>query len=132
MPGGSAVPAAALAATAAAVTLTPAATATAVSTPTAAGRARVAGTDSGQILGRLAFDIGVGGETQADPATLLVNLHRGDVDLVALVEDVLDRPDPLAGLHVGDVKQAVGALGELDEGAEVGRLHDLALEAVSH
>ena len=35
-------------------------------------------------------------------------------------------PDPLARLHVGDVKQAVGALAELDEGAEVGGLDHLA------
>ena len=46
--------------------------------------------------------------------------------LVAAVDDVLHRVHPLTGLDVGDVQQAVGALGELDEGAEGGRLDDLA------
>ena len=39
--------------------------------------------------------------------------------------------DALAGRDVGDVQQAVGALGELDEGAERGRLDDLAGELVA-
>ena len=89
-------------------------------------RARVAGADAASSSGALARDVGVVGEPQADPAALLVDLDHGDVDLVALVEDVLDRVDPLARLHVGDVQQAVGALGQLDEGAEGGRLDDLA------
>ena len=46
-------------------------------------------------------------------------------------EHVLDRVDPLAGLDVRDVQQAVGALRQLDEGAEGGRLDDLALELVA-
>jgi hypothetical protein len=52
-------------------------------------------------------------------------------DLVALVEHVLDGVDPLAGRHVGDVQEAVGALRELDKRAEGGRLDDLALERVA-
>ena len=51
--------------------------------------------------------------------------------LVAAVDDVLDRLDALAGLEVRDVQQAVGALGELDERAEGGRLDDLAGELVA-
>ena len=39
--------------------------------------------------------------------------------------------DALAGRDVGDVQQAVGALGELDEGAERRRLDDLAGELVA-
>ena len=73
----------------------------------------------------LALDGGVVGEAQADAAALLVDLDHGDVDLVARLEDVVDRVDPLARLDVGDVQQAVGALGQLDEGAEGGRLDDL-------
>ena len=47
-----------------------------------------------KLLGRLALDVGVVGEPQADPAALLVDLDHRDVDLVALVEDVLDRARP--------------------------------------
>ena len=74
---------------------------------------------------RFALDRGVVGEAQADPAALAVDLDHGDVDLLAGGEHVVDRVDPLAGLDVGDVQQAVGALDQLDEGAEGGRLHDL-------
>ena len=49
-----------------------------------------------------------------------------DVDLVALVQHVLDGLDALAGRDVRDVQQAVGALRQLDEGAERRRLDDLA------
>ena len=45
-------------------------------------------------------------------------------------EHVLDRADPLAGLDVRDVQQAVGALDQLDEGAERGRLDDLGVREV--
>src|SRR5262249_60086059 len=81
----------------------PAATAAVAATARWTG---VAGPDSRELLGRLALDVGVVGEAQADPAALLVDLDDGDVDLVALVEDVLDRADPLARFHVGDVEQA--------------------------
>src|SRR6185437_15504584 len=122
-------PAAAVALPAAptAVTLAPAPVAAATTTvTTTARRSGVAGADAGKLLGRLALDVGVAGEPQADPAPLLVDLDDGHVDLVALVEDILDCADPLARLHVGDVKQAVRALAELDEGAEVGGLDHLA------
>src|SRR5215207_7926314 len=124
-----AVPAAAVALPPAspAVALAPASSAAV----TAPGRPRVAGADAGELLRRLALDVRIVREAQPDPAALLVDLDRGDLDLVALVEDVLDGADPLAGLHVRDVKQAVGALGELDEGAEVGGLHHFALELVA-
>ena len=93
----------------------------------AAAHRRVAGAELLQLLGALAGDRRVVGEAQADPAPLLVDLGDGDVDLVALGEHVLDRVDPLAGLHVRDVQQAVGALDQLDEGAERGRLDDLGV-----
>ena len=85
-----------------------------------------AGADRGELLDGLARDRRVVGEAQADAAALAVDLDHADVDLVALVEDVLDRVDALAGRDVGDVQQAVGALGQLDEGAERRRLDDLA------
>ena len=75
--------------------------------------------------------VGVVGQAQADAAALAVDLDHADLDLVAAVEDVLDRVDALAGRDVGDVQQAVGALGQLDEGAERGRLDDLARERVA-
>ena len=113
----------------------PLAVATAAATAVAAvAAAAAAAASSGrrcrrslQLLGRLARDRRVVGEAQADPAALAVDLDHGDVDLVARREHVLDRVDPLAGLHVRDVQQAVGALDQLDEGAEGGRLDDLGL-----
>ena len=80
---------------------------------------------------RLAGDLRVVGETQADPAALAVDLDHGHVDLVALGEDVLDGVDPLARLDRRDVQEAVGALDQLDERAEGRRLDDLALERVA-
>src|SRR5262249_41380217 len=132
MRGGSAASAAVTLATAAtAVTLAPAPAAAAITAAATAGRSGIPSAHAGQLLGRLALDVGIVGEPQPDPATLLFHLDGGDVALVALIQDVLDRADPLARLHVRDVKQAVRALGQLDERPEVGRLHDLALEAIA-
>src|SRR3954470_19745862 len=86
------------------------------------------GSQRGQLLDRLARDVGVLGQAQADAPALAVDLDHAHGDLVALVEHVLDGVDPLTGRHVGDVQQAVGALGQLDEGAEGRRLDDLAGE----
>src|SRR4051812_35406496 len=108
------------AAAAPAVAVTVAPTATAVPAATAAAAA-----DRGQLLDGLAGDLGILGEAQADAAALAVDLDHADGDLVALVEDVLDVLDALAGRDVADVQQAVGALRQLDEGAERGRLDDL-------
>src|SRR5215203_3475080 len=90
-----------------------------------------AGADRRQLLDGLAGDLGVLGQAQPDAAALAVDLDDADLDLVALVEHLLDRRRPLAGRDVRDVQQAVGALCELDEGAERGRLHDLARELVA-
>src|SRR3954454_24541208 len=81
--------------------------------------------DRDELVLRLADDLGILGQAQADAAALAVDLDHADVDLVTLVEHVLDGVDALAGRHVGDVQQAVGALGELDERAERRRLDDL-------
>src|SRR5947207_4553858 len=64
-------------------------------------------------------------ELEADPAALLVDLLDDDVERVAARDHVLDVADP-ARADVGDVQEPVRALLQLDEGAEVGRLHDLA------
>src|SRR3954468_12637920 len=85
-----------------------------------------AGADRGELLLGLAGDVRVIGEAQADTAALAVDLDHADRHLVALVEHLLDRRRALARGDVRDVQQAVGALGELDEGAERGRLDDLA------
>jgi len=79
----------------------------------------------------LVVERGDGGGTAAQAATLTVDLDHDHADLVPLVEDLLDRRDPLARGHIGDVQQAVGSLGELDEGAERGRLDHLAGELVA-
>src|SRR5436305_8843429 len=64
-------------------------------------------------------------QLQADPATRLVDLLDEHVEHVAAVDHVLDVADA-ARADVRDVEQAVGALLELDEGAELRRLDDLA------
>src|SRR3954469_16870633 len=93
----------------------------------AAGAAAVAaGAHRGELLLGLAGDVPVVGEAQADAAALAVDLDHADGHLVALVEHFLDRRRALARGDVRDVQQAVGALRELDERAEGGRLHDLA------
>src|SRR5690242_16614730 len=69
-------------------------------------------------------------ELQADPAAGLVDLLHDDVDDVAAAHHVLDVGDT-ARADVRDVEQSVGALLQLDEGAELGRLHDLAGERVA-
>src|SRR5215204_2266156 len=119
-----AVAVAAVAARPAAVAARPVAAAAAVPAAAAADRR--------QLLLGLADDVGVLGEAQADAAALLVDLDDADGDLVALVEHLLDRRDPLAGRDVRDVQQAVGALGELHERAERRRLDHLrGLELVA-
>src|SRR5207302_5090122 len=69
-------------------------------------------------------------ELEAYPAAGLVDLLHDDVDDVAAAHHVLDVRDP-ARADVRDVQQPVGALLQLDEGAELGRLHDLAGERVA-
>ena len=66
-----------------------------------------------------------GDQLQADPPAGLVDLLDDHVEHVAALDHVLDVADP-ARAHVRDVEQAVGALLQLDERAELGRLHDLA------
>jgi hypothetical protein len=67
----------------------------------------------------------LGDELEADPAASLVDLGHLHVEDVAATDHVFDVGDP-AGPHVRDVQKAVGALLQLDEGTEVGRLDDLA------
>src|SRR5215212_3890836 len=60
-------------------------------------------------------------------AVLLVYLEDPHLDAVALAHDVLDTLDALfSGGEAGDVNKAVPSRRELDEGAEVGGLDDLA------
>src|SRR5436190_11884327 len=92
-----------------------------------ATRATAVAADRRQLLDGLALDLRVVGEAQADAAALAVDLDHTDADLVALVEDVLDRVHALARRHVGDVQEAVGALGQLDERAERRGLDDLGV-----
>ena len=62
----------------------------------AAARPAVARRRRGELLDRLAGDVGVVGEAQPDAAALAVDLDHAHLDLVALVEHVLDRVDALA------------------------------------
>src|SRR5205807_4147390 len=88
--------------------------------------ATAAGPHAGELLDGLAGDIGVVREPQADAPALAVDLDDAHGDLVPFVEDVLDALYALAGRVAGAVQQTVGALRELDEGAEGGRLDYLA------
>src|SRR4051812_40942429 len=85
------------------------ATAPAAAAAVAAAHRRVAGADRRELLGRLAGDVRVVGEAQADAAALAVDLDHPHRDLVALVEDLLDSGGPLARRGVGDVQPALGA-----------------------
>src|SRR4051812_35005619 len=67
----------------------------------------------------------LGDELEADAPPCLVDLLHDDVEDVAALHHVLDVRDP-TGPDVRDVEQAVGALLELDERTELGRLDDLA------
>jgi hypothetical protein len=67
----------------------------------------------------------LGDQLEADATAVLVDLLHEHVDNVAAAHHVLDVRHT-AGAHVRDVEQAVGALLQLDEGAELGRLDDLA------
>src|SRR5215468_7178118 len=69
-------------------------------------------------------------QLEADPAALLVDLLNDDVQDISAVDHVLD-PGDSAGADVRDVQQPVGALLELDERAEVGRLDDLSRVGVA-
>src|SRR5690242_5356475 len=69
-------------------------------------------------------------ELEADPAAGLVDLLHDDVHDVAAAHHVLDVRDP-ARADVRDVQKPVGSLLQLDERAELGRLHDLAGECVA-
>src|SRR5581483_10236600 len=70
-------------------------------------------------------------ELEADPAPGLVDLLDDDVDDVAAAHHVLDVRDA-TGADVRDVEETVGPLLQLDEGAELRRLHDLARVGVAH
>src|SRR4051812_3526774 len=103
----------------------PLATTSAATIAAVAAATATTGADRSQLLRGLAGDRGIVGEAQADATALAVDLDHGDVDLLTGGEHVIDRVDTLARLDVGDVQQAVGALDQLDEGAEGGRLDDL-------
>src|SRR5581483_5115570 len=102
-----------------------------VAAPAAAAHGRIARAELAQLGGRLALDRRVVRQPQADAPALRIHLDHGHLELVARLEHVLDRADPLAGLHVRDVEEPVGALGELDERAEGGGLDYLAPEPVA-
>src|SRR5439155_17455146 len=75
---------------------------------------------SARRLGRVTF------EAEADLA-LLVDVVDADGHVVAEVEHVLDPLDPLALADLGDVEQAIATWEDVNEGAELGDVHDLAL-----
>src|SRR5262245_1574323 len=73
----------------------------------------------------------LGDQLETDPAAGLVDLLHDDVDDVPALHDVLDVADA-ARTDVRHVQQAVGALLELDERAQLRRLDDLAGVGVAH
>src|SRR4029077_7015086 len=91
----------------------------------------VGGREARKLVDSLAGDLRVVRQAKADAAALTVDFDHSHCQLVALVEDLLDCRDPATRGDVGDMQQAVRALGELDESAERGRLDDLAGELVA-
>ena len=65
-------------------------------------------------------------DAQGELLVLLVDLQHDGLDLVALLEHLARVLDLLGPGDVGDVHQAVDALLDLDEDAEVGDVADLA------
>ena len=65
-------------------------------------------------------------EAEADPALVLVDGEDLHVDLLSLLQHLGRMVDPPRPGHVGDVDQAVDAVLQLDEGAEVRQVADLA------
>src|SRR5205085_1356648 len=96
------------------------------SSSSAADPAAIQNPSADELVDRLAGDLWIVGQAQADAPALAVDLDHADADLVAFAEHVLHAVDAPAGRDVGDVQQTVGALGELHEGAESGRLDHLA------
>src|SRR3954470_17583603 len=79
-------------------------------------------------LGRdLSAVLRLGDELESDAAALGVDLGHLDRDDVAAGEHLVDGVDTHAGRDPRGVQEAVGALAELHEGAELGRLDDLAV-----
>src|SRR5215211_849159 len=123
-PAGSIAPLAAMVPTAA-VAAPPVAAARAAASPisapataaVAAAAAAVTGADARELVRRLAGDLGVVGEAQADAAPLLVDLDHPHRELVAPAQHLLDRLGPPPGRDVRDVQEAValGARLRVDE-----------------
>ena len=82
------------------------------------------------VLGELLPRVGLALlEAEGDAATLLVDVEHHDLDFLAGVHD-LRRVDVLVGpVHLRDVHQALDAVLDLDEGAVVGDVGDLAEHA---
>ena len=82
------------------------------------------------VLGELLPRIGLALlETERDAASLLVDVQHHDLDFLAGVHD-LGGIDVLVGpVHLRDVHQALDAVFDLDEGAVVGDVGDLAEHA---
>ena len=70
-------------------------------------------------------------DRERNPAVLLVDRGDDGLDVVALLEDLGGVLDAARPRHVGDVDEAVDALFDLDERAEVGQVADLAGDAAA-
>ena len=65
-------------------------------------------------------------EAERQPLVLGVDVEHDRLDLVALLQDLGRVLHPLGPGHVGDVDEAVDALLDLDERAEIGEVADAA------
>jgi hypothetical protein len=68
--------------------------------PTATAATAATASNASELLDGLAGDVRVGGEAQTDAAALAVDLDHAHFHLVALVEDILDGLNALAGRDV--------------------------------
>src|SRR6185503_19432582 len=71
-------------------------------------------------------------DTERDALVVDVDAEHHRFDVVALLEELRGVLDLLGPVEVGDVDQAVDALGELDEEPEVGDALHLAADAAAH
>src|SRR5690242_13863574 len=98
----------------------------ALTVPGGADSGRDLGPLTGSVTGRGAPTVGVPAHEAERQLARVVDVVDPHGQFVAEVEHVLDPLDPLPTSELGDVEEAVTAREDVDEGAELRDVHDLA------